>query len=247
MIALFINPHADTEIEQRIKNTQRVIRRRRNDSVNDNQTHVFDIDIHRIQIQQLLKIVRQLVHRIKNSGHVRDQSKEHLIQVLNVTEKHKQRRQNGSDSDVHNQKTQNRKNQQKHRRPECNPIEDAECKINQKRKSEVHQRRHILGQKKEVLRHIDLRKDLGVAHQRLHAVLRGFLVIRQHDITRKQVGRVVRNVLSEEIGENDMHHQQRQKRRQHGPCHPKHASLVLLLEITFDQFLKHELVFLNIC
>jgi hypothetical protein len=65
MIALFINQHSDAEVENSIECAQAVVGERRNDSIDHDQTHVLNVYVDRIQIQELLQGMRQPVHRVE--------------------------------------------------------------------------------------------------------------------------------------------------------------------------------------
>jgi hypothetical protein len=51
--------------------------------------------------------------------------------------------------------------------------------------------------------------------------------------------------MTEKLAKNQTHNQQRKQRRQNAPGHSQNGTLILLLKITFHQFLKKELVFLD--
>ena len=61
-------------------------------------------------------------------------------------------------------------------------------------------------------------------------------------VSTKQVCRVMLHISAEKLGKNQPHDQQRQHRREHTPCHPKHGALVLLFEVPFGKFFKQELI-----
>jgi hypothetical protein len=61
-------------------------------------------------------------------------------------------------------------------------------------------------------------------------------------IAAKKVSGEMLDIVPEELLKNNLHHEKRQKRHQHTPSHTENSALILLLKISFDEFLKEKLM-----
>ena len=127
---------------------------------------------------------------------------------------------------------------------ECDSVYDAEHEIDYQCEPEIHECRYIFGQQEHILGDIDLRKDLGIVHKRIHSVLCRFLVIRKDNIAAEKIYCIVRYIFCEELREYDLHDEKRKERRENTPPHAQYAALVLLREIAMYQLLEKKTIFL---
>ena len=117
-------------------------------------------------------------------------------------------------------------------------VQQREHKEHNHSQQKVDESGYILGQDEQVFRDIDLGDDARVVHQARHAVVRRFTVIRHDDVTGEQVSCIVRRILAEESGEDNLHDKESQHRRE--PCHAERRALVFLLKVTLHEFFKKE-------
>ena len=121
-------------------------------------------------------------------------------------------------------------------------VQQAEHKKHAQGQAEVDEGLHIFGQQKQVLGHIDLGEDAGIAHQGGHTLAGGLIEAGENQVSAKQVGGVVVHATAKKLGKDQAHHQQHHQRREHTPGHAQHRALVFLHEIPLYQLLEEELV-----
>lgn len=242
MVLLLVHQSAQQQRQRRIRRQQQMERRRGNRSLQHDQTHILDRAVHRVNQEQPLDRRRVAVHRVEDRRHVHQQHREHVVQVRNIPEEHEQRRQNQAHADVEDHQAEDRIEDRDEFRRERHAVNGRKQEEHQQRQAEVDDCRNVLRQQEHVFGHVDLREDVRIAHQRVHAAGCRLAVIREHQVAREQVRRVVRHISAEELGEHQAHDQQGQKRRQNAPPHAQHRALVLLLEVALDEFLEEELV-----
>ena len=89
---------------------------------------------------------------------------------------------------------------------------------------------------------IHLGEDARVAHQGAPPLGGGLVEVGENEVAAEEVDGVVGGGPAEELGEHQLHHQQRQEGRQDAPRHAQHRALVFLFEVPLDQLLKEEAV-----
>ena len=75
-------------------------------SLKNGNSEIFDIHVYRVQIEELLYGFGISVHRIEDSRHVHKQHCENAPQVLYVSEKDEQSREDKTHADIENDKAQ---------------------------------------------------------------------------------------------------------------------------------------------
>ena len=109
---------------------------------------------------------------IKNSGHIHQKQRKNAPQVLDVSEKNKERRQNKADSDVKEDKPEDRIDQEDELPGECDMIKNAKNKEHAERQAKVNKALDIFGHQEKILRYIHFGKDTGVLQQAAHPLAR---------------------------------------------------------------------------
>lgn len=244
MVVLLVHPAADAQHDGHIRCHQQVEPDGGDGGLDDDLPEVPDEQVHRIQQEQALGRVAIAVNGVENGGHVHQQLGKHCPQILDVPEKHEQRRQNQAHADVEQHQEGNGIQQADQPPGERDVVQYAEHKEHAQRQAEIDEGLDVLGKQEQVLGHVDLGEDAGVAHQGSHPLAGGFVEVAEHQVAAEQIRGVMGRVPPEKLGEHQPHHQQHQQRRQHAPQHAQHRPLVFLFEVPLHQFLKEELVLL---
>ena len=79
------------------------------------------------------------------------------------------------------------------------------------RQPKVDQRRYVLGQQEHIFRHIDLCKDGGIRHKRVHPPGRCLPVVGEDQVATEQINGIVGGVPAEKLGEHQTHHEKIQQ------------------------------------
>ena len=124
-------------------------------------------------------------------------------------------------------------------------IRGAEQKEHQKGQYEVDQRLRVFGQQEQILRNVDLREDVGVAHQGKHPLRAGLGKEAEHDGPAEEIDGVMGNGRTEKVPEHKAHDQQRQQRVQNAPDRADGSALVFSVKVPSDQLFQQEAMFLN--
>ena len=102
MVLLFVDQPAHQHRQRRVEQQQQMERRRRNLRLQHHQPDVFNDAIHRVAQEKALNRRRIAVHGIENRRHIHQEHGEHVVQIRNIPEKHKQRRQDQPNADIKN-------------------------------------------------------------------------------------------------------------------------------------------------
>lgn len=217
-------------------------RKRWNCTVEHNATDILDRAIHRVEQKQPLDRQRIAIHRVEDRGHIHQQHGEHVVQIRNIPEEHEQGRQDQADANVKDHQAGDRIEDRDELPRERHAVDRREEEEHKQRDAEVDNCRNILRQQEDILGHVDLREDVRVLHQGVHAAGGGFAEEAEQQVACKQVSGVMIHGSAEELREHQLHHQQGQERRENAPPHAQHGALVLLLEVAFDEFFKQKSV-----
>lgn len=183
-----------------------------------------------------------MVDGVEDCRHIHQKLGEHGPEVLDIPEKHEQRRQDQAHADIEQDQAAGRVQQQDKLPGEGDVIQNAEQEKHAQCQSEVDQSLDVLGQQEQVLRHIDLGEDIRVFQQRGHPQSGRLAEAGKDQVAAEQIGGIVLHRGAEKPGKDQPHHQQRQQRGEQAPRHAQHRSFVLFLEIALYQFLEQELV-----
>ena len=242
VVVLLIHPAADAEGKQRIRGHQQVIVPREQGGVNHDHAEVLDDEVDGVYEEEALDRGAIIIHRIEDRGHVHEKLRKHVPEVLHVSEEDKEGREDQSDAEVQEHEAADRVQEQDKAPGERDMVEHAEHEEHTEREAEVDEALDVFGEQEQILRDIHLGKDPGVIHQRAHALVGGLAEEGEHEVAAEEECRVMRGAAAEKLREHEPHHEQRQQRRQHAPCHAEHGALVFLFKIAFHQFLKEELI-----
>ena len=242
VVVLLVYPAADPEEQQRLKGHQEMVLRRGNGPVDHDQAEIADEEIDRVRQKSALDCGAVIVHGIEDRGHVHDELSGNAPEILHVPEEDIQRREDHAHAEIEEQKKDDRVNEHNQPPREGDMVQNAEEKEHDQGQAEVDEALDVFGHQEQILRHIDLRKDGGVAQKRGHALVRGFAEEGEDQVAAEQIGRVMRGAAPEKLGEHQAHDQQHQQRRQDAPGHAQHRALIFGFEVAFDQLLKEELV-----
>ena len=246
MIVLLVHPATQSQHNHHIRQHQQVEPYGGDRSVDDDLPEIADEQVDRVEQKQALDRIGVLVDGVKNRGHIHQKLGEHGPEVLDIPEKHEQRRQDQSHADVEQDQTAGRVQQQDELPGEGDAVQNAEQEKHAQRQSEVDQSLDVLGQQEQVLRHVDLGEDVCVFQKRCHPQDGGLAEAGKDQVAAEQIGGIVFHRSAEKPGKDQPHHQQRQQRGEQAPRHAQHRSFVLFLEIALYQFLKQELVFFQL-
>lgn len=245
LIAFLVNDTSYGQCHRAVDKKQPMERRGRQMPVDYRDPYVFDVAVDRIEQEHPLHPCRECIDVVKDRRHVHEQHHEHIIQILGIPEKHEQGRQDHPDSNIEHRQGDDRINDSEHAEAERHSIDRNEHKEHHKRKAKIDYRRNVLTENEQILRHIDLRKNVRIAHQRLHPAGSRLPEIGEDQVPGKQICRIKRNAVPEKLRKDQFHDQQRQKRAENAPGHPQDRALVFLFKVTLDQLLKEELVAFN--
>lgn len=171
MVLLFVDQAAHQQRQRRVKQQQQMELHGGNRAMEHDLAHILDRAVHRIAQEQPLHRRRVAVHRIENGGHIHQQHGEHVVQIRDVPEKHEQRRQDQPHADVEDHQAEDRIENRDEFPGERHAVDRRKQEEHQQRQAEVDDRRHVLRQQEDVFRHVDLREDVLVRHQRVHAAV----------------------------------------------------------------------------
>ena len=206
MVLLFVDQPAHQHCQHRVEQQQQMERRRRNLRLQHHKPDVFNDAIHRVAQEKALNRRRIAVHGIENRRHIHQKHGEHVIQIRNILEKHKQRRQDQPDANIKNGQAADRIKQRQKLPRKLHAVYRGKDKEHQQRQPEIDDGRHIFGQQEHILGNVDLGKDMRVRHQGVHAAGGGLSEKGEDQVACKQVGGVVLNFFSKKVSENNSHH-----------------------------------------
>lgn len=216
---------------------------RRHGGLNDNLPEIPDEQVDRVEQEGTLHRIAVSVNGVKDGGQVHEKLGEHTPEVLNVPEKYKQCRQDQTHTDVEQHQQRNGVKQHNELPRKRDAVKNAKQEEHDQRQGEVDECLHIFGEQEQILGHVDLRENTGIAHKGGHALIRGLAEATENQVAAEQVSGVVLHIAAEKLGKHQSHDQQRQQWGQHTPRHAQHRALVLFLEVALDQFLKEEAIF----
>ena len=193
-----------------------------------------------IQGKDQLNIRRELVHRVENGRTVHEKLQHNRPQVVDIAEKDEKRGKNHANAQVEQQ--HGRDGIDKANEPPCelHVVDCAEHEENQKRQQEVQQDLDVDRKEEQVFRNVDLRKDARIPEETPHPSVGRLRKPVEHQKPAEEVGGVMVQRPPEKLLEHDLHHQEHQEGGKHTPPHSKNRTLVLLLEVALDQFLKQK-------
>ena len=242
VIVFLVHPAADPHHDDHICQHQQVEPDRRNGGLNDDLTEVPNEQIHRVQKKQIPYHGFISVDGVEDSGHIHQEHGEHAPEVLNVPEEDKKGREDQAYPDIEQHQHANWVEQADELPGKGDIVDHTEHKEDTQGQAEVDESLDILGEKEQILGHVDLGEDPSVAHEGGHALTGGLVEIGEDQVAAEEIGGVVGGGPAKKLCEDQPHDQKGQQRGQHAPGHAQHCTLVFLFEITFDQFLEEELV-----
>lgn len=145
--------------------------------LNDNLSEIADKQVHRVQKEQILRHGGIAINGVKNGRHIHQQLGKHRPQVLNIPEEDKHGREDKPYPDVKQDQHTNGVEQADELPGEWNAVDHAEHKKHAQRQAKVNESLDIFGEEEQVLWHIDLREDLGVAHEGSHTLAGGLVEV----------------------------------------------------------------------
>lgn len=242
MVVFLIHPTAQAKYQRHIKGHQQMEPKGGYSSLNDDLPKVADKKVHRVQKEGVLNQGAVAVNGVENGRHIHQQLGEYAPKILNVPEKHIQRRQDQPHADVEADQKANGVEQQNPPPGEGDPVQNAKQHEHAQGQPKVDEALNIFGKQEQILGHIHLSKNPGIGQQRTHSLACGFVEKGENQVAAKQVNGVMLHVPTKKLSKHQPHHQQHEQRRQHAPGHPQHRALIFLFEISLHQFLKEELV-----
>ncbi len=180
--------------------------RRRDRRLDNDLSEIADKYIDRVEVERILGRLAVPVYRIENRGQIGQKPEKDRPEILDIPEEHEQRREDHSDPDIEEHQANNRIQQENELPCEGDMVDHAEHKKHAQRQSKVDQRLNVFREQKQVLWHIDLGKDLGIAQQTTHPLVGGLTEIRKHEISAEEVGGIVGRIPSKELGKDQSHH-----------------------------------------
>lgn len=212
MIILFVDETANCGCKKGIERTQEVESQGRNSPLQNHDTEILDVAVHGITQKQTLNSVRKGLHLVKNRRQIHQQHGKHIIQIGDVLEEDEQSRKDQSHADVKNNQAADRIEQGQEMDADRHFIQQYKQEEHAERQPKVDQRRYVLGHQEHIFRHIDLCKDGGIRHKRVHPPGRCLPVVGEDQIAAEQIDRVMWSISSKKLGEDQAHYQQIQKR-----------------------------------
>ena len=102
-------------------------------------------------------------------------------------------------------------------------VQNAEHKEHAQGKAEVDEGLDVFGEEEQVLGHIDLGKDAGVAHEGGHALAGGLVEVGEDQVAAEQIGGIMGGIAAKKLRKDQPHDQKGQQRGQHAPGHTQHG------------------------
>ena len=242
MVVLLVHVRANPQSRQRIPCRQHVELDRGDGPVYHDFPEIPDKQIEWIQQERALHRVAVAVNGVEDGGHPHDELGQYAPQVLHIPEEHEQRGEDQPYPQVEHNQAPHRVHQQQKLPGKRDAVNGHKGEENQQRQSEINQRRYILRQQEQILRHVHLGKDPRVAHQGVHAQVCRVGKVGEHQLTGKKIHHIVVHVVSKEIAEHHPHNQQIHQRRQNAPGHAQNGPLVFFGEVTLHQLTEQKLV-----
>lgn len=162
MVLFLVYPGSKPECDQGVAQSEQMELRGGNGPLQHDFSEVADIDIDRIQQEQLLPELRKAVDAVKNRGHIHEQQGKNAVQVLDVPEKYVQCRQEQPDPQVEEHQTDHWVDQQNKFPCDGNSVNDHEEGVDQQRNTEIDEGRDVFGEQEQVFGHIYLGENLRV-------------------------------------------------------------------------------------
>lgn len=242
VIVFLVHPAADPHHNDHVGQHEQMEPDRWNGGLYDDFAEVPNEQVHRVQKEQVFRHGGIVVDGVKNRGHIHQEHGEHAPEVLNVPEEDKKGREDQAYPDVEHHQHANWVEQADELPGEGDVVDHTEHKKDAQCQAKVDKGLDVLGEKEQILGHVDLGEDPGVAHKGGHALTGGLVEVGEDQVAAEEVGSVMGGSPAEKLREDQPHDQQGQQRGQHAPGHAQHRAFVFLFEITFDQFLEEELV-----
>lgn len=213
MVVLLIHPAANTDHKKRIKEYKPMKPQRRYNKANNYLTEIRDKKIYRVHQKCMLHQWRISVQSVENGRHIHKKLSEDAPKVLDISEKDKPGGQNKTKTDIEADQ-QPYGIEQEHPTPcKCDSVKDAEQHKHAQRQTEIYKTLYVLRQQKQVLRHIYLGKDTGVAHKGFHSLIAGLIKKRKNQVSTEQINGVMFHCSPKELSKHQFHNQQHQQRR----------------------------------
>lgn len=212
MVVLLIHPTAQAKHQRHIKGHQQMEPKGGYSSLNDDLPKVADKKVHRVQKEGVLNQGAVAVNGVENGRHIHQQLGEYAPKILNVPEKHIQRRQDQPHADVEADQKANGIEQQNPPPGEGDPVQNAKQHEHAQGQPEVDEALNILGKQKQILGHIHLSKDAGIGQQAGHSLACGFIEEGEDQVSTEQVNGVVLHIPTKKLSKHQLHHQQRKQR-----------------------------------
>ena len=209
MVLLLVYPGSKPECGQGVAQREQMELRGGNGPLQHDFPEVADIDIDRIQQEQLPPELWKAVDAVKNCGHIHEQQGKNAVQVLDVPEKYVQRRQDQPDPQVEEHQTDHRVDQQNKFPGDGDSVNDHKEGVNQQRNAEIDEGRDVFGEQEQIFGYIHLGENLRVVQQRGHPFIGGVTEKGKDQLSGEEVNGVVLDGGPQKRPENQVHHQQR--------------------------------------
>lgn len=178
---------------------------RRYNKVNNYLAEIRDKKIYRVHQKCMLHQWRISVQSVENGRHIHKKLSEDAPKILDISEKDEPGGQNKAKTDIEADQ-QPYGIEQEHPTPcKCDSVKDAEQHKHAQRQTEIYKTLYVLGQQKQVLRHIYLGEDTCVAHERAHALRAGFVEESKHQVTAEQINGVVFHCSPKKLSKHQFH------------------------------------------
>lgn len=209
-VVLLVHPAPDAQHDGHVRQHQQVEPHRGYGGLDDDLAEVADEQVHRVEEEQMLRHRGVAVDGIENCRHIHQKLGEHAPQVLDIPEKDKQRREDQPHADVEQHQQGHGVKQEDDLPGECDTVQEAKEDEHDHGQAEVDEGLDIFGKEEQILGHIDLGEDGGVAHEGGHSLTRGFIEIGENQVPAEQVGGIVLHVPPEKLGKHQAHDQKHQ-------------------------------------
>ena len=110
MILFLIDKRAYTESQKRVCYRKDVKLKRWELSLENDNSEILDINEYRVQVENHLNGVGEYVDRIEYRGHIHKKHCKYAPKILYISEEYEQCRENKTDTDIKNDKTDYRNN-----------------------------------------------------------------------------------------------------------------------------------------
>ena len=174
VVVPLVDQRPDADGKEGIQQAQTVVPQGRDGVVQHNGTDVGDVGEHGVHIEQVLHGGAEGVHRVEDGGQVHEQQGENIVEILDILEDHEHGGEDEAHSDVENDQTEDREQEQEEFRGKGDPVDGNEQEEDNQGQPEIDQRGYVLGQQEQEA--VVFQMEMNIMHM-LVIILKSHLLV----------------------------------------------------------------------